>query len=369
MYLAYGPSKTGYTVSQPYGPSEIEIGQQYLILPGNGTAKSNCGEVRFAVGCSDHNCRDEHGVKLVKENCGRLSCPVCKESAVDRAAARAVERIEGLISAYAAEGIKTGPLDHCQLSTRADDPLFTREAFSTREGINRAFARARLLLKRHVRYYGGVLVLHPWRQIHPDGSECGRHDCDKPHVWTWSPHFHFIGFGWWTKSDDFFRLTGWTYSKFGHGIKKRAGVDESQRSLHNTIRYQLTHCGLLVEGKHIYDSNSQTSVQGTVELAQVGQVLRYVGLLSNAKGGYRVESASYEVQACPHCKADLHTFDLVQDDAGNWSIHSDRGPLMEWVEVRKWYINHKTRQSKLPDDTGQRSAKNGSTGGPGPKRR
>jgi hypothetical protein len=29
-------------------------------------------------------------------------------------------------------------------------------------------------------------------------------------------------------------------------------------------------------------------------------------------------------------------------------LHSDRGPLMEWVEVRKWYINHRQRQQRLP---------------------
>ena len=34
------------------------------------------------------------------------------------------------------------------------------------------------------------------------------------------PTFHYIGVGWWIKSDEFYRLTGWTYWKFGYGVKK-----------------------------------------------------------------------------------------------------------------------------------------------------
>jgi hypothetical protein len=226
--------------------------------------------------------------------------------------------------------------------------LFSPAALSTREGLNRAFAKARALLKKYCRGYGGILVLHPWRQVHLDGSECGRHDCDKPHSWTWSPHFHFIGFGWWVKSNDFYRLTGWTYSKFGRGIKARSDRDESQRSIYHTLHYQLSHCGLLVEGRQLYDSDSRMAVPGTLELAQVGQVIRYVGMLANSKGGYKVESASYEVQECKRCQSDVHTWDVVQDDEGGWRLYSDRGPLMEWVEVKRWYINHRQRQHQLP---------------------
>jgi hypothetical protein len=229
--------------------------------------------------------------------------------------------------------------------------LFSPDALSTKEGLNRAFQEARRLLKRYCRGYGGILILHPWRQIHLDGSECGRRDCQKNHTWTWSPHFHYLGVGWWIKSDEFYRLTGWTYSKFGYGVKRRRNADESQRSLYNTLHYELSHCGVLVEGRHIYDSDARLPVQGTIELAQVGQVVRYVGLFSNSKGGYHVEKRSYEVQPCPHCQADLHTFDVVQDDKGDWRLHSDRGPLMEWVEVKRWYINHKQRQKRLPTAT------------------
>lgn len=364
LYLAYGPSKSGYHNSPsnsdpfglhgstPFGPSQIALGDHYLILPGHGTAKSNCGEVRFAKACSDDACRHDHGHSLVSENCGRLSCPTCRDAAIARAASRAVERVEGLMEAYEREGYKIGPLDHCQLSTSPDSPLFTPEALSTREGLNRAYQKARELLKKYCRGYGGILVLHPWRQVHLDGSECGRHDCTKEHTWTWSPHFHFIGFGWWVKSNEFYAATGWTYTKFGHGIKRRSDADESQRSLFNTLHYQLSHCGLLVEGRHIYDSDSRLAVPGTLELAQVGQVIRYVGMLSNSKGGYRVESASFEVQLCKHCKSDMHAWDVVRDDSGQWSLYSDRGPLMEWVEVRRWYINHRHKQTNIsPDQT------------------
>ena len=348
LYLAYGPSKSGYDCSTPFGPTTIELGEHYLILPGHGTAKSNCGEVRFAIACSNDHCRKEHGYHLRTENCGRLSCPICRDSAIARAAARAVERIEGLTGAYEREGQRLGPITHCQLSTAPDSPLFSPEALSTKEGLNRAYQEARKLLKKYCRGYGGILILHPWRQIHLDGSQCGRHDCQKDHTWTWSPHFHYLGVGWWIKSDEFYAATGWTYSKFGYGVKRRRNADESQRSLYNTLHYELSHCGILVEGRHVYDSDARLPVQGTVELAQVGQVVRYVGLFSNSKGGYHVEKRSYEVQPCPHCQADLHTFDVVQDDKGDWRLHSDRGPLMEWVEVKRWYINHKQRQKRLP---------------------
>jgi len=347
QYLAYTPSNTGYDCSTPYGPSRIDLGQTYLILPGHGTKKHNCGEVRFAVACSHEACRHEHGYSLRLKSCNRLSCPTCRDTAIARATKRAVERIEGLTEAYEREGQKLGPISHCQLSTAPDSPLFSPEALSSKEGLNRAYQEARKLLQKYCRGYGGILILHPWRQIHLDGSHCGRHDCQKKHTWFWSPHFHYIGVGWWIKSDEFYRLTGWTYTKFGYGTRKRHDVKESQRSLFNTLQYQLSHCGILVEGKYIYDPDAKLEVPGTIELAQVGQVVRYVGLFSNSKGGYRVETRSYEVQPCPHCKSDLHTFDVVQDDRGDWHLHSDRGPLMEWVEVRIWYINHKQRQQRL----------------------
>jgi len=351
LYLAYRPSNTGYDCSTPYGPTRIDLGETYLILPGHGTKKHDCGEVRFAVACSSDACRDEHGYSLRTKNCGRLSCPTCRDTAIARAAARAVERIEGLTKAYEEEGQRLGPISHCQLSTSPDSPLFSPEALSTREGLQKAFEKARSLLKKYCRGYGGILILHPWRQIHLDGSQCGRHDCKEPHTWTWSPHFHYIGVGWWIRSDEFYEATGWTYTKFGYGTRKRRDVSERQRSLINTLSYQLSHCGILVEGRHIYDADAQIPVQGTIELAQVGQVVRYVGLFSNSKGGYRVESRSYEVQPCPHCKSELHTFDVVLDDEGNWHLHADRGPLMEWVEVRVWYINHRRRQKRLPTAT------------------
>ncbi len=146
LYLAYGPSNTGYDPSSPFGPTRIELGERYLILPGHGTAKSNCGEVRFAIACSHDACRKEHGYHLHKENCGRMTCPVCRDSAIARAAARAVERIEGLIEAYEQEGQRLGPISHCQLSTSPDSPLFSPEALSTREGLQKAFEKARSLL-------------------------------------------------------------------------------------------------------------------------------------------------------------------------------------------------------------------------------
>jgi len=143
LYHAYGPSNTGYELSTPYGPTRIELGEMYMVLPGHGTKKHNCGEVRFAIACSNDACRHEHGFHLRTENCGRMTCPTCRESAIDRAAARAVERIEGLTAAYEEEGQRLGPISHCQLSTSPDSPLFSPEALSTREGLDRAYQKAR----------------------------------------------------------------------------------------------------------------------------------------------------------------------------------------------------------------------------------
>ncbi len=350
LYLAYGPSKTGY----PYGPQEIAIGGSYLILPGHGTKKHNCGEVRFGRKCSNEGC-DRNDLTLVHENCGRITCPTCRDAAISRATERVVERVEGLIEAYENEGQRLGPLDHCQLSTRPDDPLFSLESLSTQKGINKAFNKAQHLMRRYCRGYGGVLVLHPWRQVHLDGSECKRHDCKRPHTWVWSPHFHFVGVGWWTRSDIFYAETGWTYSKFGRGVKARRGLDPSQRSLYGTVHYELTHCGVLVQGREIYDHDSRLPVPGTIELAQVGQVVRYVGMFANAKGGYKVESAGYEVVKCQHCGAEVHKWDVVQGDNGEWRPYQDRGPLQEWVEVRRWYINRPHKQKKLDDRPGRRA--------------
>lgn len=330
LYPAYGPSTTG---------SYIEDGQRLIALPSHGVSGKNCGTVRFGYCCSNDRCEDHGKVHLYHENCGSMLCPSCHTKAEERAARRITDRLDGMKGAYEAEGRHFGPLDHVELSPPPD--RFSEAEIGTLEGYRRAFQWAEDLLRQHVRNPAGVLVIHPWRFKHPDGSTCDeKKHCDQHHIPVYGLHFHFVGYGYWQKSSEVHELTGAVYKKIRPG---------ESRDIFATVAYELSHCGLMMEARRgAYDHGRK--VGGTddiLEYVQLSTPYRYVGLFSNSKGGFKKEGQTKVVQLCEKCQSEVHKYDLDEKD-GQLILFRDIGPMMETVIKGHWYINHRSGQAALP---------------------
>lgn len=317
-----------------------------MVLPGHGNAKSNCGEVRYGYTCSNDHCDEHKHLHLHHENCGSLLCPICHTKAEERAARRISERMEGMREAYEAEGLSFGPLDHVQLSPPQD--MFSEEHLNTLEGYRKAFKWAAGMIRKYVRSPAGVLMLHPWRFKHLDGSTCERPDCKEQHMPVFSPHFHWCGYGYWEKSNLVHAATGAVYKKIRPG---------EARDLFATVSYELSHCGLMMEAGQVRDPDSHTYVQGTVEYRQLSTAYRYLGLFSNSKGGFKEETRSWDVQLCEKCQSEVHQYDLDTNEAGEFVIFRDIGPHMVLTIEGHWYINHRKRPPVQDDLSGKATSR------------
>lgn len=294
-----------------------------LVMTGGGSANAMCGQVKFGIRCVNPSCSEPHA-SLATYSCNRLGCPICRDKAISRSARSIADRIEGMHEAYGREGAKTGPISHVQISTDPNSPEMSEEVLSTPEGYRAALKKVYALFRGHTYQYGGVLIFHPWRQVHEDGTPCGVFKCQREHVWEWSPHWHFLGWGFFRKSDEFYRLTGWTYSKLGRGVKLGEN-DESERSAFATAYYQLTHAGIFMDrhGKR-----------------QNGQAIRYIGMLGNSKGGFNEETVSVNVASCETCKGDLHEYGVhVNRRTREVQFMDDWGLHRETVTEKIWYLN------------------------------
>lgn len=325
LYPAYGPSNAGY-----------EVGERFLALPGHGKPKRSCGDIRFGYTCSNERCEEHKHVHLYHENCGSMLCPVCHTKAEERAARRISERIEGMKAAYEAEGYTFGPLDHVELSPPQD--MFTEDQLNTLEGYRKAFEWANGIVRKYVTGAAGVIMMHPWRFKHLDGSTCERPDCKEQHKPVFSLHFHWCGYGWWKKSNEVYEATGAVYKKIRPGEK---------RDLFATVSYELSHCGLLMEATNVYDTVSHLPVDGTIEYRQLSTAYRYLGLFSNSKGGFKEESRSWDVQICEKCQSEIHRYDLDIGEDGLIKLFREIGPHLVLNVQGSWYINHRTVQHNL----------------------
>jgi hypothetical protein len=77
-------------------------------------------------------------------------------------------------------------------------------------------------IAKRVGFLGGSVIWHPLRE-----TDDGR--------WYYSPHFHFLGFGWidGSKVDDEYKKSGWICKNL-----------HTRDSVFGTAYYQLTHCGV-----------------------------------------------------------------------------------------------------------------------------
>jgi len=202
-------------------------------LPGHGDPYADCGNT-LVKGCpnvEDHHqaCLDKDVIGKVfvlmkRRSCMRPSCPVCYE----KWAARAAHRIEARIEQYTGSG---KPI-HVMGSVPHD--LYHLSMVELRTRSQR--------LVRKVGLFGGSCIVHPYREHcvychEPKDTQikrCPKCGC-KDFSWYFSPHFHFIGYGWiqGKKVAHVYHKTGW--------VIKNLGIRDS---VFRTAQYQLSHAGI-----------------------------------------------------------------------------------------------------------------------------
>lgn len=323
-----------------YGPINPLIQSSYIyVRAGSGEVSGpKCGKPKFSTACVAKDLEHRHKTRrLISEHCCSLTCPTCSESTARRSSERIRLRLEGLHAQYLKDGLRLGVPKHIEFSPPPDDPLFSMESL-LKNGGKTAFDQINSYLKQFVQggVYAGVLILHLERKRHHDGSECSRDGCRHRHKWIWGPHFHFIGYGFFFKSDYFHDQTGWVY--------KRIPDKFGQRDIKATAFYVLTHSAVFISKK------SNRSAKN----------YRYVGLFQDKLAKMVKTGNALEPCRCPdpddNCKAIVHKFALplgFNDKTGHFDLLDepkwdlDQGEAYRSVPVFQWIIKGKTIKQEV----------------------
>ena len=269
-----------------------------------------CGMIRNFVACSGP---DHHGARPSRMSCKRLSCPVCFEDACNRAAHRAEDRVQGMKKAWKRAGVRVGRIRHVEWSPAIKE--WPRDRVEADGG--KSFRKtASAIIRGNSKYYGGALVVHWERKKHTDGTACELKGCRRKHIWVWGPHVHYIGWGFFENSAYVHSQTGWVY--------KTIDDDGRVRNVFDTVRYQLTHAGLVKRELVVKEST-----QAVHDQDQVGNAVSYIGMCSMNKGGKVAVGESWETCQCEVCHAELHRYGALNDKLADFGY--DQGP----VEVRR----------------------------------
>lgn len=259
-----------------------------------------CGMIRNFVACSSPS---HHGSKPIHMSCKRLSCPLCYEDACTRAAHRAEDRVVGMKKAWMREGVNVGRIRHVEWSPSPRDWPRDRVESDGGKAFIKEWAR---VFKSHSKHFGGVRIIHWERKKHTDGSACEDKFCKRKHVWVWGPHVHYVGWGWFNNSALVHHKTGWVYKTIDDGAKVRNVFD--------TVRYQLTHAGLVKRELRVKES-----LEPVHDLDQVGNALSYVGMCSTNKGGKSTLRSTLEPCYCEVCQSELHRYGALNDKSADFS--------------------------------------------------
>jgi len=144
-------------------------------------------------------------IKTFQKSCYRASCQICYKKWMARESNRATRRIEKY------QKISKKPAKHIIISV----PSWLHNT-----PVKQLRKTAYRILKS-VNAIGGSLIFHPFRY---------NRDYKR---WYYSPHFHCIGFGWITNTEEIYNKEGW--------IVKNKGVRDS---VFSTFYYQLSHAGI-----------------------------------------------------------------------------------------------------------------------------
>jgi hypothetical protein len=182
-------------------------------LPGHGEPYYDCGSWRKR-GCLNVDGHVENGlfenmsgkvyIELYKRSCVRAECPTCYEAWAGKEA----HKIEHRLRAWSG----SGKIIH----VIASPP----KSFWVSHGFE-DLRRAAYVVVKESGLLGGSCIFHPFRE-----DELTKR-------WYFSPHFHFLGFGWIRGTKEGYARHGW--------VVKNAGI---RKTVHGTAMYQLSHAGV-----------------------------------------------------------------------------------------------------------------------------
>ncbi len=246
-------------------------------LPGKGSALIDCGKIT-AIGC-DAIHRHPNGKvfrRLKKVCCKRKQCPTCRQGWASSEAERALIRIATFLLEKSTiqsllwrfkKKFKKHPkrIFHEALVIKLESmikavskdrsiPFMVRRRLrvfhvilsppqNIRWDTSDEFREIRRMVYRIAKFHGldgGALIPHPYRLrckkckgTIPDHNKvcpiCGGSEFE----WFFSPHFHFVGFGW-------IRITKAEFEKHGWVIKNLT----DRKSVYYTFQYILSHAGI-----------------------------------------------------------------------------------------------------------------------------
>lgn len=203
-------------------------------LPSHGIFLDSCGTF-FMKGCLNLPSHPDGlgAFKPAVHCCYSPKCPVCSKRWMKRGA----QRIEDRILASMKKNPSLGKPIHVVASVPSH--LYSMTVFDARKWVVSKLGNSyskivrpglRSLAQKVVKkagFRGGCSIYHPFRQDPKTG------------LWVFSPHFHFLGFGWIDKTKDLFQASGW--------VVKNLGV---RNNVFGTAFYQLTHCGVWYGSGH-----------------------------------------------------------------------------------------------------------------------
>ena len=184
-------------------------------FPGTKEQREFCGKWN-GVGCLNEEEYERKGfgrksfVKPYKSTCKRADCRDCVDDWLVRNADRAAKRIERYAKKHQL------PAYHLALSPSKENQTKSEEEL--RNDVE--------AILNEINCKGGGLIFHPFRQK------------QKSTDWYWSPHFHFVGFGWMRLVKEVAEKYGWVVIY----LKKR-------KYLFGTFCYLFKHCGIK-KGRH-----------------------------------------------------------------------------------------------------------------------
>lgn len=303
--------------------------KEWITLPGRGKTDYDCGKVKYAVNCENHESCGRKAT-LHYYNCMNVLCPVCYERVCKREAGRITERVMGMGGVYKKMGVRLGRLKHIVISPPQKEWGVDFVIGHWRE-IRRYAVE---ILKKYAKdgFYGGVLIFHHARRKHEDGSSCENPECKRKHIWVWSPHFHYVGYGFLESGRRVYEETGWVVKNVDNVKGKH-----KKRNLFGTVFYLLTHRAVCVRREPYYDAESGFYVGGMYVEKSVGQGYAYVGVFGNCRGGFLVKERRYEVGVCEVCGGELHKYGVSEDEKINYD--DDIGVYEIEVEIGVWYVN------------------------------
>lgn len=177
-------------------------------LPGHGDLKATCGSF-YLKACFNLEAHPD-GLAVFCSHihrCFSPKCPTCWKLWALRASGRIEERILAFQKSVPSLGKPIHVVASVPKWEYGLDPVKMRKKATS------------IVKKAH--FEGGSGIFHPFREDKLTG------------LWYFSPHFHYIGFGWIQGTDQIFKSKGW--------IVKNLGV---RKNVFGTAFYQLTHCGV-----------------------------------------------------------------------------------------------------------------------------